>query len=234
MEKGRVPLQKKRVGVQQQIREGGEEGGRFNNKKRGGFNNKKRGSTPNEGRINKNSGRKEWEGSREDKGRGFCEFSQLYTNTFLTTTTTNTITTTRPQPTRKGWRFCHHRGCDYTPVSPGKDTHGSRRPLQRMAVGGRTNHYTYDTTSDDSTTRTGLESFFLCETRTVHIVITKMLLNLGRRSTVMKLASATLRDPATLDQKDEQFEYFSVSVNFRVFGKMTWCRVFAFSQRWWC
>ena len=45
----------------------------------------------------------------------------------------------------------------------------------------------------------------------------------------MKLESATLRDPGTPDQSenDEQLEFFSVSVNFRVNGKMDWCRVFA-------
>ena len=80
---------------------------------------------------------------------------------FLTTTNTNTTITLQHdsnQHVRVGALQSHHPGCDYTPVGPGKDFHGTRGLLRRKAVGGLASHATYDTTSDDRTTRTGLES----------------------------------------------------------------------------
>ena len=64
---------------------------------------------------------------------------RLHTNTFLTTTNTITNITLSyhsNQHERVGALLSHHPGCDYTSVGLGKDTHGTRGPLRRKAVGG--------------------------------------------------------------------------------------------------
>ena len=63
-----------------------------------------------------------------------CEYSRLHSHAFLTTTPTPTptITTITPQQDsnphakRVGALWSHPPECGYTPVGPGKDTHGTR------------------------------------------------------------------------------------------------------------
>ena len=77
------------------------------------------------------------------------------------------------QHIRVGALWSHHPGCDYTPVGPSKDTHGTRRPVRGKGVDGpATSH---DTRRHLRTgTRHILSSICilcLCKTRTAQTVI---------------------------------------------------------------